>query len=68
MVSISLQRREKLTILYTSENIGLKSHISNSEINVDIKDMRKVLNQRLTLKKLCHFIRAINTGVCPPGS
>jgi hypothetical protein len=20
------------------------------------------------LKKLCHFIRAINTGVCPPGS
>jgi hypothetical protein len=35
MVSISLQGRGKLIILCTSENIALKSQMSNSEINVN---------------------------------
>jgi hypothetical protein len=35
MVSISLQRRELFILLCTSENIGLKSQISYSEININ---------------------------------
>jgi hypothetical protein len=40
MVSISLQRTEKIILLCTSENIGLKSQISNSEININISGAR----------------------------
>jgi hypothetical protein len=59
--------------LFECDSFNQKSNQSLSNYSINrhniIKFSELMSNKRKTiLKKLCHFIRAINTGVCPPDS